>query len=203
MTNPPEGGDLGGREPGPERPVWGSGRAQPTSPQPPFYGPPGQPGPPPYGPPPYGAQPYAVAPPPYGPPHGQGYPPGQAYGQPVQWPPGQPPYGALPRKSRRGLLAVLAGVLVLVIGGIVLLVALLDPTAFGGTVLDPAAVERDVAAQFQQREGVAVQLDCPSDMTVEKGSVYTCTGTTAQGENVRLKITVTDATTAAYTWTEP
>ncbi|MGZ4549850.1 MAG: DUF4333 domain-containing protein [Blastococcus sp.] len=218
MTNPPEGSDPAGGEPGTERPVWTTGPVQPypqpTTPQPPFYGPPGQgqgqPAAPPYGPPPHGAhphraQPYAPGPPPYAPPYGQGYPPGYAIGQPApgQWAPGQPPYGAPPRKSRRGLFAVLAGVLVLVLGGAVLLVALLDPTVFGATVLDPTAVERDVAAQFQQREGVAVQLNCPSDMTVDKGAAYTCTGTTAQGENVRLKITVTDATSAAYTWTEP
>jgi len=198
MTNPPEGRDVpGGGEPATERPVWTTEPVQPyrqpTAPQPappqyaaPQYGPP-QYGAPQYGPPQYG-------PPPYG-------PPPSAYG-PGAWPYG-PPTGAPPRKSRRGLFAVLAGVLVLVIGGAVLLVALLDPTLLGGTVLDAGAVERDVAAQFQQRAGVAVQLNCPSDMTVDKGAVYTCTGTTAQGENIRLKITVTDATTAAYTWTEP
>jgi len=193
MTNPPEGRDVpGGGEPAPERSVWTTEPVQPyrqpTAPQP---------APPPYRPPQYGPPQYG--PPQYGPP--QYGPPPSAYG-PGAWPYG-PPTGAPRRKSRRGLFTVLAGVLVLVIGGAVLLVALLDPTLLGATVLDAGAVERDVAAQFQQREGVAVQLNCPSDMTVDKGAVYTCTGTTAQGENIRLKITVTDATTAAYTWTEP
>ncbi|HEV7212180.1 MAG TPA: DUF4333 domain-containing protein [Blastococcus sp.] len=177
MTSPPEDRDVpGGGEPAAERPVWTTGPVQPHR-QPTAPPPPPQYGPPQYGPPPYA---YGPGPFPYG-----------------------PPAGTPPRKSRRGLFAVLAGTLVLLLGGAVLLVALLDPTVFGATVLDPAAVERDVAAQFQQREGVAVQLDCPSDMTVDKGAVYTCTGTTAQGENIRLRITVTDATTAAYTWTEP
>jgi hypothetical protein len=71
------------------------------------------------------------------------------------------------------------------------------------TVLDPAAVERDVAAQFQEREGVAVDLDCADDMEVVKGATYECSGTTADGESVTLRIAITDEDSAAYTWTEP
>jgi hypothetical protein len=70
------------------------------------------------------------------------------------------------------------------------------------TVLDPAAVERDVAAQFQEREGVAIELDCADDMEVAADATYECTGTTADGESVKLRIAVTDEDSAAYTWTE-
>jgi hypothetical protein len=71
------------------------------------------------------------------------------------------------------------------------------------TVLDPAAVERDVAAQFQEREGVAIELDCADEMEVSVDASYECTGTTADGESVTLRITITDEDAAAYTWTEP
>jgi Domain of unknown function (DUF4333) len=107
-----------------------------------------------------------------------------------------PPSAAPPRRSRTGLVLALAGVLVAAAVAVVL-VALLSTE-----VLDRAAVERDVARQFQQREGVAVDLSCDHEMTVERGASYECTGTTAQGEEVRLRITVTDERTAAYTWSE-
>ena len=74
--------------------------------------------------------------------------------------------------------------------------------AMRSTVLDPVAVERDVAAQFEQREGVAIDLTCPDEMEVDEGDSYRCTGVTADGEQVTLQITVTDEETAAYTWTE-
>jgi hypothetical protein len=74
---------------------------------------------------------------------------------------------------------------------------------FQSTVLDAASAERDVAAQFQQREGVAIDLDCPDDMQVKAGATYECTGKTADQESVTLRLTITDAKTAAYTWTEP
>ena len=73
----------------------------------------------------------------------------------------------------------------------------------GPTVLDRAAVERDVAAQFEQREGVAIDLTCDEEMRVETGESYPCTGVTADGEEVELQITITDENFAEYTWTEP
>lgn len=75
--------------------------------------------------------------------------------------------------------------------------------AMQSTVLDRTAVERDVAAQFQEREGVAVELRCEDEMEVDAGAVYECAGTTAQEEEVTLRIDVTDESSAAYTWTEP
>jgi hypothetical protein len=89
-------------------------------------------------------------------------------------------------------------VILLVIAGVVAAVLALQ-----STVLDPAAVERDVAAQFEEREGVAIDLTCDDEMPVESGSTYECTGTTADGEDVTLEIRIEDEDSAAYTWTEP
>ena len=198
MTYPPHGGDVPDED-GPARPEPG-----PTPPYaPPGYGqpPPSQPyGQQPYGPPPQYAQPAYGRPQPYGPPAPLGGPP---YGPPQYAPygvPGQqfgPPAGP-PPKSRVGLIAVLTGVTLLVVAAVVVLVMTLQ-----STVLDAASAERDVAAQFEQREGVSIDLDCPGDMKVEAGASYTCTGRTADGESVTLRLSITDPRTAAYTWTEP
>ena len=100
-----------------------------------------------------------------------------------------------PVKSRVGL--VVAGIVLLVLliaGGTALALGLRS------TVLDPAAVERDVAAQFEDVEGVAVALTCPDDMEVASGEVYTCSGTTADGEEVTIEIRIADSLDGAYTW---
>ena len=150
--------------------------------QPPPYGPPVYGQQPPYGPPQYGQQP------PYGPPQYPGYgPPGQPFGPPPPAP-----------KSKVPLIAALTGVALVVIAGVVILVMTMQ-----STVLDAASAERDVAGQFEQREGVAIDLTCPDDMEVKAGASYTCTGKTAAGEAVTLRLTITDVKTAAYTWTEP
>jgi hypothetical protein len=83
----------------------------------------------------------------------------------------------------------------------VLLVVPFLPGLGGGTALDPDVVQRDVAEQFEEREGVALQLSCDGDMTVEPGRSYDCAGLTADGEPVRITITVTDED-ANYTWSE-
>jgi hypothetical protein len=151
--------------------------------------------------------------PPYGQPYGPPQPgPGSEYGRPQQpygTPYGRPPYpsgppgydlpgyGQPPEKSKAPLIAAVAGVLVLlVLGGVFLAFTLRSE------VLDPRSVERDVADQFEEREGVAIDLDCAGDMPVDMGATYECTGTTADNEDVRLQITVTDEEQAAYTWTE-
>jgi len=204
MTDPPQGSDDQGREetaPVPsEGPAWQWGQNPPYGPPPQPYGRPPQYGAAQYGQPPYGQ-------PPYGPPPEFGQPPQygpQPYGAPQYAPyggPGQqygPPPAAPAPKSRVGLIAILTVVALLVIAGVVVLVLSLR-----STVLDAASAERDVAAQFEQREGVAIDLTCPDDMKVRTGATYTCTGKTADGESVRLRLTITDAKTAAYTWSEP
>jgi hypothetical protein len=209
MTNPPQGSDergesTGSGQPGPShggsehgrpaqlpQPAPGSDYSRPTQPYgPPGYGPPAQP----YGPP---GQTYGQPAQPYGQP-GYGLP-GEPYGRP---PYGQPwyeqPAGPPAKKSKAPLIAVIAGIVVLLAAGAVVLAF-----ALRSTVLDPRSVERDVAGQFEEREGVAIELDCADDMPVDSGASYDCTGTTADGEEVTLQITVTDEDQAAYTWTEP
>lgn len=170
-----------GPPPGSPPPGYGQPSQQPWSPP---YGQPGYGAPGPYGPPQYGQSPYgpsSYGPPAYGPQHGA---PGQAYGP--------------PQKSKVGLIAGLTGLALLLIAGVVVTIV-----AMRSTVLDPVAVERDVAAQFEQREGVAIDLTCADEMEVDEGDSYRCTGVTADGEEVTLQITITDEETAAYTWTEP
>lgn len=69
------------------------------------------------------------------------------------------------------------------------------------TILDPAAVETAVAEQFEQREGVPLDLECDERMIVRPGADYECEGTTEDGEEVEILITVTDDS-GAYTWAE-
>jgi hypothetical protein len=221
MTNPPQDSDAQDGERHPDRfPTQPAPTVEPTPPTPaygqnapygqPGYGQPGygQPQSPPYGQAPpaqYGApQPYAAPPPPPGygqPAYGQAQPP---YGTPAYGAPqyGAPQYGAPAgapaEKSKVGLIALVTGGLLLLIAVVVVLVMSLQ-----STVLDPAAVERDVAAQFQEREGVSLELDCGDDMEVIEGATYECDGTTADGEWVTLRIAITDEKSAAYTWTEP
>jgi hypothetical protein len=157
-----------------------------------------------YGRPEYGQAPAQYGQPQYGQPgHGQPGPYGQpAYGQPgygqPYGTPGQPYVEAQPQKSKVGLIAGLTGLVLVLIAGVVAALV-----AMQSTVLDPAAVERDVAAQFEQREGVAIDLTCGEEMEVDEGDSYRCTGITADGEEVTLQITITDEEAAAYTWTEP
>jgi hypothetical protein len=91
-------------------------------------------------------------------------------------------------------------------GAVLLLLLLLTMVlvmTLGPTVLDRAAVERDVAVQFEELEGVGIDLNCPGEMRVESGAEYTCTGTTDEGEEVELAIQITDPPgDAKYTWTE-
>ncbi|MFL6098055.1 MAG: hypothetical protein ACJ71Y_21595, partial [Blastococcus sp.] len=182
MAHPPQDGEERGQDDGTGSSSVGPDRF-PTEPAPAVppaaYGPtpPYAPGPgygahPPYGSSPYGhhphhgtgpqAQPYGRPALPYGvPPYGT-----QPYGPPRYGAPGQqfgPPPGP-PQKSKVGLIAVLTGVALVVIAAVFVLVMTLR-----STVLDATSAERDVAAQFEQRERVAIELDCPDDMEVRAG----------------------------------
>jgi hypothetical protein len=90
----------------------------------------------------------------------------------------------------------------IVVPAVLLLLAVVLARLFADTVLDPERVEADVAAQFEQREGVAIDLTCDDEMQVEQGADYECTGTTADGEEVTLRIVITDEADASYTWEE-
>ncbi len=73
--------------------------------------------------------------------------------------------------------------------------------AVGPGELDPAAVERDVAARFEEREGVALDLHCPDDMPRESGGVFLCRGSTAEGGRLVVEIQIADPTDdVAYHW---
>jgi Domain of unknown function (DUF4333) len=219
MSQPPEGEepqDARPPAPGwgqqPPRPDggWGPPSGHPGYGSPSQYGAPGQYG----GQPGYG-QPGQYGQPGYGQPgqYGGGYGPPPQYGPPQYGPPGQygPQYGygqqqlpgqyggweqpPAPRKRRFGVLFVLL-VIALLIG-----LAFTLPARLGGTRLDPQAVERDVATQFEQREGVALELNCGQQMTVADGRTYECDGTTADDEQVTITITIT-GTDGDYTWSD-
>ncbi len=222
MTNPPQGGDEQPRDtPGwqgrpPGQPGWGGAGGQRQDPQgPPFHQPspgpwqaqpgqqfPGQPQPSPWQQGQQGSwHPAQGQQAPWQPVGSTGWGmPGPA-GSPQQGPYGQPPAGwgapaAPPRKSRAGLVVGLVVLTLVVVAGAVLL-----PGLLGSTRLDPQAVQRDVADQFADREGLSVDLDCPDDMAVTVGSTYTCTGTTADEESVSITIAITGED-GAYTWQE-
>ena len=165
--------------------------------------------------PPQGGQPersgqpeqFGQQPGPHGPPGGQYGQPGpygqagqygsqqqSAYGQGPQpaWPQGWE--AAEPPRRRRGRRSGTLVFLTVIVVGVLVYVF-----ASGTTRLDPSAVERDVAEQFQEREGVALDLRCDEDMTVEDGRSYQCVGTTADDEDVTVTITITGLD-GDYTW---
>ena len=120
------------------------------------------------------------------------------WGQPVApgWWAGVPPQ-RLPRdRTRTLLITALVAVGLAIAACIALLVYVLS-----STILDRAAVESAVAAQFEEREGVALDLECGRRMIVRPGADYECEGTTADGESIEILITVTDEN-GAYTWAE-
>jgi hypothetical protein len=69
------------------------------------------------------------------------------------------------------------------------------------TRLDRAAVESAVSAQFEEREGVALDLECRHRMIVRPGADYECEGTTEDGEEVEIRIEI-ENDDGAYTWSE-
>ena len=85
---------------------------------------------------------------------------------------------------------------------VLLVVALTRWLGLGPTLLDTGEVERDVARQFEEQHQVPIELDCPRGMEVASGEVYTCTGETADGDEVTLEIRIADSLDGAYTWLE-
>jgi hypothetical protein len=99
------------------------------------------------------------------------------------------------RKPAVALLAAVGLPVVLVVAVFLLL------RAVGPGDLDPASVERDVAAEFEERGGVTLDLTCPDDMPRESGGVFLCRGTTAEGERLVVEIQIADpADDVDYRW---
>ena len=144
--------------------------------------------------PPVGGQPDA----------GRPWQPAPPPGQQPPWGGYAPPAGAVatapaaqPRDRRRTLLiAALVAVGLAIAAGAGLLFYVLSSTR-----LDPERVARDVAAQFEEQHRVAIDLECDRVMIVRPGADHECEGTTADGEEVELLITVTDEQ-GNYTWAE-
>ncbi|WP_146146205.1 DUF4333 domain-containing protein [Geodermatophilus tzadiensis] len=68
------------------------------------------------------------------------------------------------------------------------------------SVLDPDGAERDIAAQFEDTFGVASEISCTQRMHVITGAQYECTGRTDDGEGLTIRVVITDAVSASYTW---
>jgi Domain of unknown function (DUF4333) len=173
------------------------------------YPPPGQ-----YGQPGGWGSPSQYGPPgQYGPPQGQYGQPGQygsPYGQPGQYgvptgygPPPQPGqyggWGQPPQPARRR--SGYGKVFWLLVAVLVIALAFILPSRLGSTRLDPQSVQRDVAAQYEQREGVGIDLRCDQPMTVRDGRSYECAGTTADDQQVTITITITSQD-GDYTWSD-
>ncbi|MCZ2839043.1 DUF4333 domain-containing protein [Modestobacter sp. VKM Ac-2985] len=88
-----------------------------------------------------------------------------------------------------------------VLAALLVAAALTLPSPFGSTRLDPAAVERAVAGQFEDREGIALDLSCAEELPVLDGATYSCAGRTADGEPVTLTLTLRGED-GDYTWSE-
>lgn len=102
------------------------------------------------------------------------------------------------RPRRYGLVLALAVAAVLAVG-LVLLVVRELPRG-----LDPAAVEREVAAEYEERTGVAVEVRCPEEMPENSGEVQPCEGARPDGEVVYIEIQIADpGEDVDYHWWTP
>ncbi len=182
--NPPPQWSPPQQHGGHQQPQWGQ-QPQWSPPQQPQWSPPQQPqwGQPQQ--PQWGQQPWPGGPGQFGPPSGQHWAPVSA--------PAAPPRD----RTRRRLLTALAVLIVAIaaaVGGLVYVLSF--------TTLDPSRVERDVAALFEERYQIALDLSCPDDMKVASGEVYRCSGSTPQGEQVEIEIRIDDSLDGTYTWGE-
>ena len=70
--------------------------------------------------------------------------------------------------------------------------------------LDSGSVEREVAAEYEERIGVAVEVRCPDEMPVASGEVYACEGTRTDGAVIYVEIQIADpGEDADYRWWTP
>lgn len=104
---------------------------------------------------------------------------------------------AVPRRPRPWVPWALAAVLFGGVAGCSLLAQ-----GLGADPLDADVVERDVAAAYEEREGVALELDCPQDTPVASGETYACHGTRSDSRRVSVKIQIDDRLDGSYRWVD-
>jgi hypothetical protein len=132
---------------------------------------------------------------PYGDQPGYGQSPYGGYDANQQPPYGQPAWGA-PAQPKSGgtgkiLAIVAAGIVVLV-----LVVLGLSVTVLKKTVFDSAALNKDIAAQYSDKFGEKITVNCPKDKQVKKGASFTCT-IAGRDNKIEVKVTSGDGD---YTW---
>lgn len=120
------------------------------------------------------------------------------YGAPAYGQSGAQQWGSAPtqKKSNKGLIAGIAAAAVLLLGGLGTWLAL---GPMSTKVLDKGKLASDVAAQYEQEYDAPLSdVTCNDDLVVEQGKTYTCSAK-EDGEDVSIKIEVTNDD-GAYTW---
>jgi hypothetical protein len=76
-----------------------------------------------------------------------------------------------------------------------LLASLLAFVAVGcGSSLDDERLEDVISQGIQEQTGATVaQIDCPSGRPLQANDVFTCSGTTTDGQTFTVQVTQTDA----------
>ena len=70
--------------------------------------------------------------------------------------------------------------------------------------LDSTSVEREVAVEYEQRTGDAVEVRCPEDMPKASGEVYACDGTRTDDGVIYIEIQIADpGSDPDYRWWTP
>ena len=110
-----------------------------------------------------------------------------AYGQPAWSSPAPPKSGG----NARIIILVAGVVAVLVVAGVVLAL-----TKFNKKVFDSAALNKDIATQYNDRFGEKIEVDCPKNTQVKKGASFTC-DIAGRDNTIEVKITSDDGD---YTW---
>ncbi|WP_106847983.1 DUF4333 domain-containing protein [Blastococcus sp. Marseille-P5729] len=120
------------------------------------------------------------------------------YGAPAYGQTGAQQWGSAPtqKKSNKGLIAGIAAAAVLLLGGLGTWLAL---GPMSTKVLDKDKLASDVAAQYEQEYDAPLSdVSCNDDLVVEEGKSYTCSAK-EDGEDVSIKIEITNED-GAYTW---
>lgn len=58
--------------------------------------------------------------------------------------------------------------------------------------LNPAALEAQIATEFQRQRGVTVSVNCPRAIAAEAGNVFSCTVTAPNGDEAEAEVTQRD-----------